>query len=178
MRRVSKKEITIMICAMLCMLLLYLILSGSLKVNSSYRDVLSVEKYEKIADGDDWQVYISEKNDLKPYFVYKGNKQIKSNIHLKAVIYLGDDNQNNTKVIEWYPYCDKHFFLGEQRFFFIENFNNIKGISAKIIWNEYSKEQNYIAYIFSACLSDEDKEKSLKIIDTITINENHIKPKY
>lgn len=177
MERISKKQILLMLLIIFCILLIYFIFSGTFNVNSSYNNVLSISKYDELAEGDDWQVYIPESNDnkLAPYFKYAGSKYPKSNIHIKAILYF---KEGDSAKVEWYPYADKHFFFGEQRYYFPEDYNNLQSIACKIVWNEYKGDKDYASYIFSNNLNDAEKASSLKYIDTFDLNENDSSPKH
>lgn len=170
----GKVHIFLMLIIMLCIIFVYLVLSGTFYVHSSYRDVLSISKYNEIAEGDDWQIYMPEEYDDKsPYFKYIGDEFPKSNIHVKAVFYLEEDSIVRN---EWYPSADRQFFFGEQRFYFPEDYNGIQKVVCKIIWNEYNSSQHNAAYVFSTDLNDAERAEALKYIDTIEVNENNNRP--
>jgi hypothetical protein len=171
-KKMTLKKILSMVVIMFSILFLYFVFSGVFSVHSSYRDVLTMSQYDEIATGDNWEIYVPESNDnnLSPYFKYNGSMYPQSNIHIKAVIYL---KEGNIEQVEWYPYSDRYFFFGEERYYFPEDYNNIQNIACKIVWNEYNNDQNHISYVFSNNLNENNKLFSLEYIDTIDINENN-----
>jgi transcriptional regulator with XRE-family HTH domain len=168
--------VIVTVLIMICIIFTYFILSGVFYVHSSYGNVLSVSKYDKLAGGDDWCINIPEDyNDLLPYFKYEGSKFSKTNIHVKAIFYLDEESIAR---VEWYPNADQQYFFGEQRFYFLEDYNGIQKVACKIIWNEYNSDKDEVSYIFSSDLTYAEKKEALKYIDTININENNNYPKH
>ena len=65
---------------------------------------------------------------------------------------------------EWYPGRDKHFFFGEQRYYFPEKFDHVTGIGCHILWSEYRGGEEYSAYVFSEDLTEEQKDAAREYI--------------
>lgn len=176
-KKMSKKQIMVMLLVMVILVLLYLAFSGCFVVNSSYKDVLSTAKHTELAAGDGWTACLPEKDDLMCYFVHEGDKKPRRNIHAKAVFYVGKGGKTERVVDEWYPTRDRHFFLGERRYCFpwyssAEDGEKIENMACKIVWSEHLGGETYSSYLFSKELSEDEKRTAMEDIDDIVINEN------
>lgn len=175
--RISKKQIIVMLLVMLCLVVLYLVFSGSFQVSSSYKDVLSTANYTEIAEGDGWKAYMPEKEGLMCYFIHEGDQNPRSSIHVKTAVYSNDGDKTKHEIYEWYPGCDRHFFFGEKRYYFPEDIGNPQDIACKIVWSEYAGGKTHTSYVFSKGLSEKDKQAAMEEIDDIVVNENDNVPK-
>ncbi len=166
-KKLSKKQVAVMLAIMVCLVLLYLIFSGSFRVYSSYQDVLSTAKHTELAAGDGWKLCVPEKEGLTPYFVYEGEQHPKTNISMKAIFYEKDGHETKGRVDAWYPICDRHFFFGERRYYLPEGYEHLTGIACKVLWNEYRGGENQASYIFSEGLTMEQQQSAMEEIDDL-----------
>lgn len=135
-KSIVKKYIP-MVIGMLIILFIYAFAGGGFRIGSTYADVLSISSKQTIAKSDNWEFCIPEKDGLTPYFTYKGTLNMDLYPAIIGVIHYTDNNEIDTMNINWYVNSDKHFFIGERRWYFYFKDKNIVKVSFKVVWEEY-----------------------------------------
>lgn len=168
MKKMTKKQWVAMSVVILAAIVVYLATSGTFHTNASYKDVFALSGSRLVAEGDDWQIHVPEKEGLACYFTYVGEKHPMSQVHLKAVIYEESGGKTTTHEVEWFPCKDRHFLFGEERYYFPENFSDVKSVACKLIWTEYRGGEAYTAHVMSDDLSKDQEADSMRYIETVS----------
>lgn len=169
----SKKSIIAMVISMLLIILIYFILSGSLTINSSIKDVFSIEESEAIIENDEqWSFMIPDKEEYTKYFTYNGEKHPRKSVALRAVFYTDKDGIIEEEQIDVYLVNDNHFFVGEKRWYLPENVENITAAYCKIAYRETASGDIYYDYLYTNNLSEDQMKTAKDWIDSANMEEN------
>ncbi|WP_324824266.1 hypothetical protein [Sinanaerobacter sp. ZZT-01] len=134
---IVQKKYLMMLLVMLLILFIYFFTSGFFNINSTYADVFSISSSQVIAESDHWKVCAPNKGGLTPYFTCKENKEFYP--HVIGFIYLENNSEIKGETLNQYVFYDKHFYIGEKRWYFNEYSNHINKLSFKITWEDASK---------------------------------------
>ncbi|MEG0924093.1 MAG: hypothetical protein RR313_04165 [Anaerovoracaceae bacterium] len=147
------KNYVIMIVVMIVVGLLYFATSGVFNITSTAKDVFSMSSSTVIAEGENWQMHMPDKDGLTEYLVYKGERHPGKQIHVTGIIYYAQDGNGvkMSKNIELYPLYDKHFFVGERRWYLVNNVTpeKIERVNLEITFKEYREGELFCDEVVS-----------------------------
>lgn len=133
------KKVTLIFFIFFIIFLIQLTTSGFFHITSTYADVFSISSKQTIAKSDNWEFCIPEKDSLTPYFIYKGPLNMDLFPYIIGKIFYKDNDEIDTMDIGWYLNSDRHFFIGERRWYFYFKDKNIIKVSFKVVWEEYGE---------------------------------------
>lgn len=163
------KQTVIMLLAMLLFLLVFFWVTGYLKINANLGDVCSLSSSKTIAESDHWELHQPGKEGKAPFLTYKG--KLESSPHVMGsghktdeegnvsekedivrysaritingdLLYTRKDSEEvKTKEIYQHVYPDRHFFVGQQRWY-LDGYSDKKITEASfaIRWQDGDEE--------------------------------------
>jgi len=132
-----QKKYIAMLLVMLLILFIYFFTSGFFNINSTYADVFSISSSQVIAESDNWKICVPDKEGLTPYFTFKENKEFYP--HVTGFIYSKNNSEIKKETLNQYAFYDKHFYIGEKRWYLKGCPDHIDKLSFKITWEDASK---------------------------------------
>ncbi len=113
--------------------------------NAQLKDILAVRQFHQVASGESWELSASENFGYRPFLVYKGSGKIENTVKIHGIIDRkmkvndGKEYMEGPDPMETEFVMDRHFFIGEKRWYYRYANEIFRSACLEITWKENGK---------------------------------------